>query len=125
MTRAGRLRLPPDVVLLLRGLHPDLKRRVRAALDRMVAQPSAGKALRADLAGLRGFRVGRTRIVYRESSDVIEVVAVGPRERIYEETLAIRGDPVLVREIRRGLRALRRTRKLYTLDELFAPAARR
>ncbi|MEK7667294.1 MAG: type II toxin-antitoxin system Phd/YefM family antitoxin [Gemmatimonadota bacterium] len=42
----------------------------------------------------------------------------------WQETLAIRGDPALVREIRRGLRALRRTRKLYTLDELFAPAKR-
>ena len=89
MTRAGRLRLPPDVVLLLRGLHPDLKRRVRAALERIVAEPSAGKALRSDLAGLRSFRVGRTRIVCRESSDAIEVVAVGPRERIYEETLRL------------------------------------
>lgn len=42
----------------------------------------------------------------------------------WQETLAIRGDPALVREIRRGLRALRRTRKLYTLDELFAAPAK-
>jgi hypothetical protein len=33
--------------------------------------------------------VGRTRIVYRESPDAIEVVAVGPRERIYEETFRL------------------------------------
>ena len=89
MTRAGRLRLPPEVLSLLRGLHPDLKRRVRAALDRIVADRSAGKALRADLAGLRSFRVGRIRIVYRESPDAIEIVAVGPRDPIYEETLRI------------------------------------
>jgi hypothetical protein len=39
--------------------------------------------------------------------------------------MAIRADASLMREIRRGLRALRRTRKLYTLDELFeTPAAR-
>jgi len=43
----------------------------------------------------------------------------------WQETLAIRGDPALMREIRRGLRALRRTRKLYTLDELFEPVAKR
>jgi prevent-host-death family protein len=42
-----------------------------------------------------------------------------------QETLAIREDPALVREIRRGLRVLPRTRKLYTLDELFAPVATR
>jgi antitoxin YefM len=53
-------------------------------------------------------------------------VLLGPDEfESWQETLAIRGDPALVREIRRGLRALRRTRKLYTLDELFAPVANR
>ena len=89
MTRAGRLRLAPEVVSLLRGLHPDLKRRLRAALDRIVVDPSAGKALRAELAGLRTLRVGRIRIVYRESQEVIEIVAVGPRDLIYEETLRL------------------------------------
>lgn len=43
----------------------------------------------------------------------------------WQETITIRADASLMREIRRGLRALRRTRKLYTLDELFGiPAAR-
>ena len=43
----------------------------------------------------------------------------------WQETIAIGADASLMREIRRGLRALRRTRKLYTLDELFEiPAAR-
>ncbi len=37
----------------------------------------------------------------------------------WQETLAIRSDPGFMREIRRGLDSLRRTRKLYTLDELF------
>jgi prevent-host-death family protein len=43
----------------------------------------------------------------------------------WQETLAIRDDPALVREIRHGLRALQRTRKLYTLEELFDPAGGR
>lgn len=42
----------------------------------------------------------------------------------WQETIAIRSDASLMREIRRGLRALRRTRKLYTLDDLFGPAPR-
>ena len=89
MTRAGRLRLPPEVVSLLRGLHLDLKRRLCAALDRIVADHSAGKALRAELTGLRSLRVGRIRIVHRGSQDAIEIAAVGPRDRIYEETLRL------------------------------------
>jgi antitoxin YefM len=49
-------------------------------------------------------------------------VLVSPDEfDSWQETLAIRGDPGLMREIRRGLSALRRTRRLYTLDELFEP----
>lgn len=43
----------------------------------------------------------------------------------WQETGAIRSDPSLMREIRRGLRALRRTRRLYTLDELFEPRSAR
>ena len=43
----------------------------------------------------------------------------------WQETLAIRADPALMREIRRGLAALRRSRRLYTLNELFeAPKER-
>lgn len=89
MTRARRLRLPPEVASLLRGLHPELKRRVRAGLDRLVADPSTGKALRGELAGLGSLRVGRIRVVYRERASAIDIVAVGPRERIYEETLRL------------------------------------
>ena len=43
----------------------------------------------------------------------------------WQETLVVREDPAFMREIRRGLDALRRTRKLYTLDELFEPPKRR
>jgi len=81
-----RLRVPGDVASLIRGLHPDLKRRVRSALDAVVVDPSVGKALRDELAGLRSSRVGRFRIIYRVAGSVIEIVAVGPRATIYEET---------------------------------------
>ena len=81
-----RLRVPGDVALLVRGLHPDLKRRVRSALDAVVANPAVGKALRYEWAGLRSCRVGRFRIIYRVAGSVIEIVAVGPRATIYQET---------------------------------------
>ncbi|GAB4372415.1 MAG: hypothetical protein Kow00128_21130 [Deltaproteobacteria bacterium] len=81
-----RLRVPDDVARLLRGLHPDLKKKTKASLKRILADPSAGKALKDDLAGLRSFRVGTFRIIYRVRRNVLEIVAIGPRERIYEET---------------------------------------
>lgn len=44
-------------------------------------------ALVDELAGLRSCRVGRLRIVYRLTGNrIIEIVAVGPRRTIYEET---------------------------------------
>jgi len=46
--------------------------------------------LRDDLEGLKSYRIGRFRIIYRVSSKKnIEIVAVGPRKSIYEETLRI------------------------------------
>ena len=81
-----RLRVPGDVASLIQGLHPDLKRKLRAALDAIIADPSIGKALRDELAGLRSYRIGRFRLVYRVAGSIIEIGAVGPRGFIYEET---------------------------------------
>ena len=80
-----RLRIPHEVAALVRGLHPVLKRKVRAALEALIRDPYGGKALRNELQGLRSYRVGRFRIVYRLRKD-IEVVAFGPRASIYVET---------------------------------------
>ena len=74
----------------MRGLHPDIKRKVRAALDRLALDAEAGKALQGDLKGLRSLRVARLRVIYRvRARRVIESVAIGPRDRIYEETLRL------------------------------------
>jgi mRNA interferase RelE/StbE len=81
-----RLKVPDDVAALIRGLHPDLKRKVRSALAYIVDDPALGKVLREELASLRSYRVGRFRIVYRVAGTAIEIVAVGPRRTIYEET---------------------------------------
>jgi mRNA interferase RelE/StbE len=43
-----------------------------------------------ELAGLRSFRVSSFRIIYRiKDIGQIELVAIGPRERIYEDTFRI------------------------------------
>ena len=85
-----RLRVPGPVAELVRGLHPELKRKVRAGLDVIRTDPSAGKELRDELAGLRSLRVGRFRIVYRIAPRrLIDLVAVGPRRSIYQVTLRL------------------------------------
>ena len=85
------LRAPGHVADVIRELHPQIKRKLRAALTEIVADPSVGTALRHELAGLCSFRLGKFRIIYRVNDRVeadrrIELVAFGPRTRIYEET---------------------------------------
>ena len=83
-----RLRVPGRIEELVRGLHPELKRKVLAGLDLSRTDPAAGKELRDELAGRRSLRVGRVRIVYRVASRrLIDLVAVDPRRTIYQETL--------------------------------------
>ena len=85
-----KLRVPDQVVALIRGCHPQLKRKIRAGLRHIVTEPEAGKSLKDDLEGLRSNRIRRFRIIYRISSKlIIDIVAVGPRKTIYEETYRI------------------------------------
>ena len=85
-----RFKVSAEVAQLVRGLHPDIKRKVRAALDRLGIHAEAGKALQGDLKGLRSLRVARFRVIYRSPTrGIIEIVAIGPRDRIYEETMRL------------------------------------
>jgi mRNA interferase RelE/StbE len=85
-----RLKVSDEVAGLIRGLHPHLKKKLRASLQTILSEPHSGKALKEELAGLWSFRVSRFRIIYRiRGARRIEIVAIGPRERIYEETFKL------------------------------------
>ena len=85
-----RLRVPASVDDLVRSLHPDLKQKIRAGLDLIRKDPTAGKPLQHELASLRSLRVGRFRIIYGVGAGhTIELVSIGPRRTIYEETLRL------------------------------------
>jgi mRNA interferase RelE/StbE len=60
---------------------------MKATLKIILSEPYSGKALMDELSGLRSFRISSFRIIYRiKEPGQIELVAIGPRERIYEET---------------------------------------
>jgi len=85
-----KLRVSDETVALIRGCHPQLKRKIRAGLNHIVIEPEVGKSLKDELEGLKSYRISRFRIIYRISSkQIIDVVAVGPRKTIYEETYRI------------------------------------
>jgi len=82
-----KLLVPDEIVKLIRGMHPLLKKRVRRALEEICENPYCGKGLKEELEGLRSFRIKRFRIIYQIiPADKIGVIAIGPRKYIYEET---------------------------------------
>jgi mRNA-degrading endonuclease RelE of RelBE toxin-antitoxin system len=84
------VRMSDDVSAFIRTLHPILKKRVHAALQEIRTNPDSGKALQDDLEGYRSLRVGKFRIIYRMGArKEIEIIAVGPRRAIYEETVRL------------------------------------
>ena len=90
MPKTYKVRVPDHIASLIKGMHPNLKKRIRAALEEILNDPHCGKALKEELGGLRSFRVKRFRIIYKVSSkSEIIIVALGPRKSIYEETFRI------------------------------------
>jgi mRNA interferase RelE/StbE len=89
MASQYKLKMTDETRELIRHLHPAIKQKVRVALAEILGDPSCGKTLRGELQGLRSFRVRQLRIIYRAVAQVIEVVALGPRRSIYEETLRL------------------------------------
>jgi len=83
----NKLRIPDETAALVRSLHPNVKRKIKAALKIILEDSRAGKMLKEQLEGLRSFRVGTIRIVYRTKKGIVEIIAIGPRKKIYEETL--------------------------------------
>jgi mRNA interferase RelE/StbE len=86
--RDYRIRASNEIVALIRGMHPELKRIIKSTLRIILKDPTVGKALKEELEGLRSYRVRKLRIVYRVVAEKkeIQLIAIGPRENIYRET---------------------------------------
>lgn len=89
MSSRSKLKISEEIRDLIRYLHPVLKKKVRSALSEVIENPFSGKSLIGELKGLRSTRVGKIRIVYLPAPGFIEVIALGPRRIIYEETFRL------------------------------------
>jgi mRNA interferase RelE/StbE len=76
----------PAAAKSIRKLDPATRRQVKAAVERLAEDPDRGKPLQLTLKGLRSWRTGDWRIVYRPLRERLEilVVAVGHRREVYD-----------------------------------------
>ena len=70
----------------IRKLDPAARKRVRAAMETLASEPGRGKPLQLTLKGLRSWRAGDYRIIYRIHQERIEilVLAGGHRREVYD-----------------------------------------
>lgn len=89
MSRARpKIRASREFLASLRTLHPEIRRKLRTALDHLLDGKTSGKALQDRLAGFHSLRVGKFRAIYRvEPTGVVAMVMFGPRSTVYRETL--------------------------------------
>lgn len=71
----------------IRKLDPAVRSQIRAAVRVLAGDPLRGKPLHLTLRGLRSWRTGGWRVVYRVCAEQIEVlvVAVGHRRQVYDQ----------------------------------------
>lgn len=70
----------------IRALDPQIQSKVSAAIKTLVDDPMRGKPLQLTLWGLRSWRTGDWRIIYRATQKRLEilVIAVGHRREVYD-----------------------------------------
>ena len=83
-----RIEMPRMLRDLIRHLPPELKTKVKIALRSSSDDPYRAKELGDELAGLRSYRIGRSRVIYRILGSRVQIVALGPRADIYERAAA-------------------------------------
>ncbi len=83
---AWTIRYAASAVQNISRLDPQVRRKVRAAIEVLSQEPERGKPLQLSLRGLRAWRTGDYRIVYKIIQERIEiiVIALGHRRDVYE-----------------------------------------
>ncbi len=62
-----------------------MKERIDKAIDEIISNPECGKVLRYALKGLRSYRIGNMRIIYKIEDDNLYFITFGHRKKIYDD----------------------------------------
>jgi mRNA interferase RelE/StbE len=83
MASARGVRLSRTAEKALEGLEQRVLDRLKASLRELAGDPLLGKKLKGDFEGLRSYRLGTYRIVYRFTRELVEIIAIDHRKDVY------------------------------------------
>jgi mRNA-degrading endonuclease RelE of RelBE toxin-antitoxin system len=83
MANPKSVRLSNRAEKALESIDVRFKERLKEAIRELSRNPLLWKKLKGMLAGLRSYRVGSFRIVYRFSKELLEVVYIDDRKDVY------------------------------------------
>jgi mRNA interferase RelE/StbE len=83
MPKARSVKLSRTAEKGLEGLEPRLLDRLTAAIRGLAGNPLLGKKLKGDFEGLRSYRLGTYRIVYRFTSESVAIIYIEHRKDVY------------------------------------------
>ena len=83
MAKPKSVRLSHRAEKALDGAEPRFRDRIKDAILELSKNPLLGKKLMGEFEGLRSFRLGSFRIVYRFTREVLEVVYIDDRKDVY------------------------------------------
>ncbi len=83
MAKLKSVRLSRRAIKVLEGIDTRFKEPLKETIHEISQNPMVGKKLKGDLEGLRSYRLGSFRIVYRFSKTLVEVVYLDHRKDMY------------------------------------------
>jgi len=85
--KSYRIRFTPEAAQGISRLHPEHKKIIRSALDRLRSDPFSGDDLQGELSEFKSVKPRRFRIIYRvdENHGLVQVLYVGHRRDVYEQ----------------------------------------
>lgn len=85
------VRIHPGLQVLIRHLSPQIKSKIRYALEEIGNNPFSGKPLKDRLRGLYSYRVSQYRIIYEIKLNEIrvDVVEIAERKVVYQQVAAL------------------------------------
>jgi mRNA-degrading endonuclease RelE of RelBE toxin-antitoxin system len=82
-----RVKFTPEAAKLLKNIHPESKKLIKAALIELRQNPFLGDDLQEELSEFKSYKSKRYRILYNlnEDENTIQVYYIGHRRDVYDQ----------------------------------------